>query len=497
MKAVTPRWEWRAFARRFLTAEDVFAGLAHDPASESEELYLLSDGDANVKVRDDLMDVKVLREVDDAGLERWEPVMKEPFPLSAGAVARVFDALGHPAPTHSDDPFALDRFLDELVRPHDAVRAVRVAKRRTRYSLAGCMAEMTEVQAEGRSTTTVAIESERAHDVIQAVRQAGLDGYVNTSYPKGLRALIDDEPERYAAIDIGTNSVKFLIAEIDDAGASRRVVDRAEVTRLGQGRGADGRIADEPLERTASAIGDMLEEARRQGCRAIVAVGTAAIRSAVNRDEVVAAIRARAGVTVEVLSGEEESRLGFLAVTSGLGVTEGSLAVFDTGGGSTEFTFGDDGQIDERFSLDVGAASYTERFGLDGAVDLDALRDARAAIAGDLARIDGRPTPDTLVGMGGAVTNMVAVQHALTTYDPDVVQGATLQRAEVERQIEVYRSKNDEDRRSITGLQPNRASVILAGACIVASVMEQLRKDSLTASDRGLRHGLLAERFGA
>jgi exopolyphosphatase / guanosine-5'-triphosphate,3'-diphosphate pyrophosphatase len=497
MKAVTPRWEWRAFARRFLTAEDVFAGLAHDPAVESEELYLLSDGDANVKVRDDLMDIKVLREVDDAGLERWEPIMKEPFPLTGDAAARVFDARGVAPPALSGDPYPLDRFLDELVRPHDAVRAVRVAKRRTRYSLAGCMAEMTEVRAEGRSTTTVAIESERAHDVVEAVRQAGLDGYRNTSYPKGLRALIGDEPERYAAIDIGTNSVKFAIAEIDDAGASRRVVDRAEVTRLGQDRGADGRIADEPLERTATAIVDMVEEARRQGCRAIVAVGTAAIRSAVNRDDVVAAIRARAGVTVEVLSGEEESRLGFLAVTSGLGVTEGSLAVFDTGGGSTEFTFGDDGQIDERFSLDVGAASYTERFGLDGAVDLDALRDARAAIAGDLARIDGRPTPDTLVGMGGAVTNMVAVQHALTTYDPDVVQGATLQRTEVERQIEVYRSKNDEDRRSITGLQPNRAGVILAGACIVASVMEQLRKDSLTASDRGLRHGLLAERFGA
>jgi exopolyphosphatase/guanosine-5'-triphosphate,3'-diphosphate pyrophosphatase len=289
----------------------------------------------------------------------------------------------------------------------------------------------------------------------------------------------------------------FVIAAVDAAGARRPVVDRAEVTRLGQDRDPDGRIADQPLERTASAIGDMVEEARREGCRAIVAVGTAAIRSAVNRDEVVDAIRARAGVTVEVLSGEEESRLGFLAVTSGLGVTEGSLVVFDTGGGSTEFTFGHDGQIDERFSLNVGAASYTERFGLDGAVDVDALRDARAAIAGDLARIDGRPTPDTLVGMGGAVTNMVAVQHALTTYDPDVVQGATLQRAEVERQIEVYRSRNDQDRRSITGLQPNRASVILAGACIVASVMEQLREDSLTASDRGLRHGLLAERFGA
>jgi exopolyphosphatase/guanosine-5'-triphosphate,3'-diphosphate pyrophosphatase len=260
---------------------------------------------------------------------------------------------------------------------------------------------------------------------------------------------------------------------------------------------ADGRIGGEPLARTASAIADMADEARRAGCRAIVAVGTAAIRNAEDRDDVVAAIRSRAGVTVEVLSGEEESRLGFLAVTSGLGVSEGSLVVFDTGGGSTEFTFGHDGQIDERFSLNVGAASYTDRLGLDGAIDPSVIREARAAIAGDLARIDGRRVPDTLVGMGGSVTNLVAVQRSLETYDPDAVQGATLDRAEVERQIELYRSKSEEERRAITGLQPNRAGVILAGACIVVTVMEKLGADALTASDRGLRHGLLAERFGA
>jgi exopolyphosphatase / guanosine-5'-triphosphate,3'-diphosphate pyrophosphatase len=241
----------------------------------------------------------------------------------------------------------------------------------------------------------------------------------------------------------------------------------------------------------------MVEEARRNGCRAVVAVATAAVRNAPNRDDAVAAIRSRAGVGVEVLSGEEESRLGFLAVTAGLGVTEGSLVVFDTGGGSTEFTFGHDGQVDERFSLNVGAAAFTDRFGLDRGVEPDALREARDAIAAELARIDGRTPPDALVGMGGAVTNMVAVQLALETYDPDVVQGATLDRTEVDRQIELYRSRDEDERRTITGLQPNRAGVMLAGACIVGVVMEKLAKDSLTASDRGLRHGLLAERFGA
>ena len=167
--------------------------------------------------------------------------------------------------------------------------------------------------------------------------------------------------------------------------------------------------------------------------------------------------------------------------------------MFDTGGGSSQFTFGHGTEIDERFSVDVGAARYTERFGLDGAVSEDVLREAMAAISADLARLDGRPTPDALVGMGGAVTNITAVRHGLATYDPAVVQGTILDRAEIDRQIELYRSRDADARRSIVGLQPKRAEVILAGACIVRTVMEKLGKTSLTVSDRGLRHGVLAE----
>jgi exopolyphosphatase/guanosine-5'-triphosphate,3'-diphosphate pyrophosphatase len=99
--------------------------------------------------------------------------------------------------------------------------------------------------------------------------------------------------------------------------------------------------------------------------------------------------------------------------------------------------------------------------------------------------------------MGGAVTNIAAVSHALAEYDPDVVQGTVLDRTEINRQIELYRSMDASGRHGIVGLQENRAGVILAGALIVRTIMDKLGRDSMTVSDRGLRHGLIVERFGA
>ena len=103
--------------------------------------------------------------------------------------------------------------------------------------------------------------------------------------------------------------------------------------------------------------------------------------------------------------------------------------------------------------------------------------------------------PDALVAMGGAVTNLAAVMHQLAAYDPEVVQGSVIERAEIDRQIELYRTRDADARRAIVGLQPNRAEVILAGACIVRTIMDKLGQQRFTVSDRGLRHGVLAERF--
>jgi exopolyphosphatase/guanosine-5'-triphosphate,3'-diphosphate pyrophosphatase len=497
MAEITPRWEWRSFGRRFGEAEGRLAGLAPSGVQESDEIYLLSRAGGNVKIRDALMDIKVLREVNADGLEQWTPVMKAAFPLPAAEAEKVLAELRLPIPRPLRSGYTLDEFLGQFAAPGATVRAVKVHKRRTRYTVGGCMAELSEVVADGKPTRTLAVESEDAAGVMRAVRELGLGDYVNTSYPRGLAALIDDAPVRYAVIDAGTNSIKFHVGEQDVNGIWRTIVDRAEVTRLGEGLAQEGVIVDAALERAAAAIAGMVDEARRHGVRAIAAVGTAGLRIASNGGEVVDAIQARTGVRIEVISGEEESRLAYLAAKAGLGSNKGSLVVFDTGGGSSQFTFGHDAVVDERFSVDVGAVRYTERFGLDRAVSPEVLREAMAAISTELSRIDGRPVPDALAAMGGAVTNITAVMHRLATYDPAVVQGSVLDRAELDRQIELYRSRDADARRTIVGLQPKRAEVILAGACIVRTVMEKLGKQSLTVSDRGLRHGVLAERFGA
>jgi exopolyphosphatase / guanosine-5'-triphosphate,3'-diphosphate pyrophosphatase len=496
MAEIVPRWEWRTFAHWVLRADAAFNAMAPASVEESDELYLLAPGGDNVKVRDGLMDIKVLRETDAAGLQRWEPILKVPFPLDAGAARTVFQGLRRPLPPIPPDGLTFDAVMAAAeAAATGGLRAVRVHKQRARYTVAACQAERSVLEAGGHRTMSIAVESTNPADVVAAVDALGLRSYCNLDVPTGLRLLVDRVPERYAVIDVGTNSIKFHVGELGPDGTPHTVLDRAEVTRLGEGVSRGGPISTEALERSIAAIGDMVDEAKGLGAWAIAAVGTEVFRHASNADEFRGALKARTGVRLQVIPGDEEGRLAYLAVKSGVGLVEGTLVVFDTGGGSSQFTFGEGARVDERFSVPVGAARFTEQFGLDGAVPRATVDEAMAAIAADLGRLDGRPSPNTLVGMGGAITNITAVKHALATYDPAVVQGTTLDRDEIDRQIERYRSTDADGRRTIVGLQPKRAEVILAGACIVRTVMDKLGKDRLTVSDRGLRHGLLLERY--
>jgi len=300
----------------------------------------------------------------------------------------------------------------------------------------------------------------------------------------------------FAVIDVGTNSVKFHVGERHDDGTWSTLVDRAEVSRLGEGIAETGEIAPEAIARTADAICGMVEEARQHDVAGLVAVGTMGMRTARNSDSFMANVRERCGISIEVLPGTEEGRLAYLATQAGLSLGQGRVVVFDTGGGSTQFTYGRDGAVEEQYSLNVGAVRLTAEHGLDGTVTREQLDDALAAIAGEFSRLDGEPPPGHLIGMGGAITNMTAVMLGLEHYEPDAVQGAVLDRAEVDRQLDLFRTRDAAARRQIVGLQPKRADVILAGACVVRTVMDKLRKSDLTVSDRGLRHGVLLERFG-
>ncbi len=493
---IVPRWEWRTFGATPDAADVIVAGSTPTGVEESDELYLVSEDGDNVKIRAELLDIKSLRHVDRHGLQQWEPTLKAAFPLTAADVATAFGALRQPLPVAVADGCPQAAFLEELVVSGPEVRLVSVHKRRVRYRYGECMVELTDIAVGDLRTPTLAVEAEDPAAVWAAVTGLGLGERVNTSVPRGLLALVSGERPRYAVIDVGTNSVKFHVGEQSADGSWRRVVDRAETTRLGDGLARSGVISAAAVERTTAAIASMVEEAQQHHAQAIVAVGTAGLRAAGNRDEVVAAIDAGTGITVETITGEEESRLAYLAARATLPSGVGSLVVFDTGGGSSQFTFGDRAGVDDRFSVDVGAVRYTERFGLDAAVSTATLQAALEAIASDLDRLDGRPAPDALIGMGGAMTNITAVKLGLDPYDPDAVHGTVLARDDIDRQIEMYRTRDLDARRTIVGLQPKRADVILAGACIVRTVMELLGQQTVTVSDRGLRHGLLGERFG-
>ena len=210
-------------------------------------MYVLSlQGDASVKVRGGTLDVKRLEDVRDDGLEQWRPVVKAEFPVSAADVSTALAALGVEGAALARSDYSLEQLLDEVVRPRDDLRDVAVHKRRAHFSFEGCMAELSELRVEAGSRRTIAVEAEDPERVLAAVRALGFEPRLNVNVPRGLKALVGFGAARYAVIDVGTNSVKFHIGELHADGTWTTVVDRAEVTRLGEGLDATGRLGEEP-----------------------------------------------------------------------------------------------------------------------------------------------------------------------------------------------------------------------------------------------------------
>jgi exopolyphosphatase / guanosine-5'-triphosphate,3'-diphosphate pyrophosphatase len=190
MENIIPRWEWRTFGVGFGDAEERFKAFTPDKVRESDEVYILSAvSNDNTKVRDMLMDIKTLQQVNEDGLEQWKPVMKGKFPLPVEEIKKVFAAFRVAPPPFSRDEYAFDQFLAEVIKSSRHLRAVNVHKTRTGYTINGCIAEIAEVTADGKKTRTVAIESEDPVRVITTVRELGLDRFENINYLRGLKSL--------------------------------------------------------------------------------------------------------------------------------------------------------------------------------------------------------------------------------------------------------------------------------------------------------------------
>jgi exopolyphosphatase/guanosine-5'-triphosphate,3'-diphosphate pyrophosphatase len=304
-------------------------------------------------------------------------------------------------------------------------------------------------------------------------------------------------PRRSAFIDIGTNAILCLIAEIRDTGRYRVLDDLADIARLGEGVDQTGLISVAGEQRSLEVLERYRDHCKNLGVDEIIAVGTSALRDAKNSAEVRARLRAKLGFDIRVISGAEEAAYSFLSVQRGLSCGGQELLVIDIGGGSTEFIRGNDSGVVEAISLDVGSVRLTERYLHSDPVLAEEVAAMAAAIDAALAglrmRIANSGSPLTLIGIAGTFTTLAAIEKKLARYSHSEVHGSSLALAEVKRQIRLFQAMRIAERKQIVGLEPKRADVIFAGACLIERIMNFFHADRVTVSDQGVRYGLLHE----
>jgi exopolyphosphatase / guanosine-5'-triphosphate,3'-diphosphate pyrophosphatase len=301
---------------------------------------------------------------------------------------------------------------------------------------------------------------------------------------------------RVAAIDIGTNSVLLTIAEVSDDGALSPLVERATITRLGEGVDRTRALAEGAIERTLACLGEYAQAIREAGASRIDVVGTSAMRDAAGGDALIARADTLLGVKPRVISGEEEARLTFGGGLSGLDLAGAKrVIVFDIGGGSTEVIVGERSpvRIDHAVSLDIGSVRLTERHVRSDPPTKEELQQVDEDIerALDGARFDA--AADAVVGVAGTVTTLGAIARKVDPYDGAVVHGLRLTTSEIEATVALLDRTPIAERVKLPGLSPKRADVIVAGAHICRAVLARSGATQLVVSDRGVRWGLLAE----
>jgi len=306
-----------------------------------------------------------------------------------------------------------------------------------------------------------------------------------------------ESARRVATIDVGSNSVRLLVAELTPAGGHRIIDDERESTRLAAGLVKHGRLNSDAMESSVHAIAQMAGIARGYNAPVVRAVATAAVREAANGSEFCALVQQRAGITLEIISGEEEARLAWLSVQAAFDVRGRDLAVLDIGGGSAEIILAKDGAICSVVSLPLGAVRMTELF----AAERDAgerLRRLRHHVRTTLRREVPRRgcAPAMLIGIGGTFTTLGAVDMARrhgAGVEAASLRGHEIQRAALRHLLLELSAFTPEQRRSVPGLPADRADIIVAGLSVIELVMKHLQVNVLQVHDRGVRDGVLID----
>ena len=305
---------------------------------------------------------------------------------------------------------------------------------------------------------------------------------------------------RCAAIDLGTNSTRLLVADVEipagggPADATVVTIERLmRITRLGEGVDANRRLAPQAIERVAVVLREYREVIDRLGATRVRATATSAARDAQNRDEFIDAVRDALGVAPDIIPGEEEAALSFLGATAGLDAPAPFLVV-DIGGGSTEFVIGTT-QPEGLVSIDVGCVRNTETYLHSDPPTPDELSDAVVAMRDhmiDVARVvPGVREAATLVGLAGTVAAVAAVEQGLPEYDRDRIHGHRISKRAAEQVFRDLATESLADRRLEPGLEPERAEVIVGGCIVLVSVLRTFGYDEVLVSESDILDGVV------
>jgi exopolyphosphatase/guanosine-5'-triphosphate,3'-diphosphate pyrophosphatase len=298
---------------------------------------------------------------------------------------------------------------------------------------------------------------------------------------------------RVAVVDIGTNSTRLLVAEVD--GRSLSELERESiVTRLGEGVDATGRLGEEPQRRVFAVLDRYLEAIERHGAAPRVVVMTSAVRDAANGADFAATVTGRYGLEGRTLSGEDEARLSFLGATAARDPDDPApLLVIDIGGGSTEMIVGARGAVEFHVSTQVGVVRHTERHlhsDPPAAAELEALAaDARRTLEAAVPA-DVRSRAAAAVAVAGTATSCAAIDLALDPYDAARVEGHRITAARLAELRDRLAALPLAERRGVKGLDPNRAPTIVAGTVILLEVLGAFGLDAFEASERDILWGV-------
>jgi len=298
---------------------------------------------------------------------------------------------------------------------------------------------------------------------------------------------------RIAAIDIGSNSIRQIIADVSSDGAIRVVDEMRAAPRLGEGVSVTGQLSERGMRAALEALVRMALLNRRAGAARTEVVATSAVRDAANREEFLAAVREATGLRIRVLEGEEEARLSYRSALAHFDLKVGRTVVLDIGGGSLELALCADGLLDALLSLPFGAVRLTEQFltPVGSARELSALRrHVRRALREQLSRRDWQGAQ--VICSGGTFTNLAAIVLARQRITETAsVHGTIISRPELERTLDLLQGMSASERQHIAGLSPGRADIIVAGVAVAAEVLARLEARELVVSAFGIREGLL------